>query len=87
MTDKLKDEFINNSHWLKLSFHAYSEFPDMPYKNTAPEVILEHAVKANREIVRFAGKETLSDAIREKPISERARFMKKQDKYSFKIEK
>jgi len=57
MTDKFKDEFINNSHWLKLSFHAYSEFPDMPYKNTAPEVILEHAVKANREIVRFAGKE------------------------------
>jgi len=63
MTDKFKDEFINNSHWLKLSFHAYSEFPDMPYKNTAPEVILEHAVKANREIVRFAGKETLSDVL------------------------
>ena len=28
-----KAEFIANSHWLRMSFHAYSEFPDRPYQH------------------------------------------------------
>ena len=39
MTDRYKEEFRKNSDWLKLSFHSYSEFPDAPYKNAAPETV------------------------------------------------
>lgn len=61
MTDKFKDEFRANSDWLKLAFHAKSEFPDMPYKNTTFEQIKEDCVKVCREIVRFAGKECINN--------------------------
>ena len=61
MTDKFKDEFIANSDWLKLAFHAKSEFPDMPYKNTTFEQIKEDCINVCREIIRFAGKECIND--------------------------
>ena len=61
MTDKFKDEFRANSDWLKLAFHANSEFPDMPYKNTTFEQMKEDCVKVCREIIRFAGKECMND--------------------------
>ena len=62
MTDKFKDEFRANSDWLKLAFHANGEFPDAPYKNTTAEQITDECVKICREIVRFAGKECISDS-------------------------
>ncbi|MBQ8310565.1 MAG: hypothetical protein IJX80_06105 [Clostridia bacterium] len=31
-TDKFKEEFHANADWLKLSFHAKSEFPPKPYQ-------------------------------------------------------
>lgn len=61
MTDKFKDEFISNSDWLKLAFHANSEFPDMPYKDTTFEEMREHCTKVCREIIRFAGRECMND--------------------------
>lgn len=61
MTDKFKDEFISNSDWLKLAFHAKSEFPDMPYKDTTFEQMREDCIKVCREIIRFAGKECIND--------------------------
>ena len=61
MTDKFKDEFKANSDWLKLAFHARSEYPDMPYKNTTSEEITEDCIKVCREIIRFAGKECIND--------------------------
>ncbi|MEA4832594.1 MAG: hypothetical protein VB118_08270 [Oscillospiraceae bacterium] len=61
MTDKFKSEFIKNSDWLKLSFHARSEMPDKPYENTTFERISEDIKLVHKEIVRFAGKETLSN--------------------------
>ena len=61
MTDKFKDEFIANSDWLKLAFHANSEFPDMPYKDTTFEQMREDCIKVCREIIRFAGKECIND--------------------------
>ena len=39
--DVYKQEWIANSDWLRLSFHAYSEFPDRPYQRTAPEKLAE----------------------------------------------
>lgn len=61
MTDKFKDEFVANSDWLKLAFHANSEFPDMPYKNTTFEQMHEDCIKVCREIIRFAGKECMNN--------------------------
>lgn len=61
MTDKFKDEFIANSDWLKLAFHANSEYPDMPYKNTTYKQMHDDCVKVCREIIRFAGKECMND--------------------------
>ncbi len=62
MTDKFKDEFIANSDWLKLSFHSLTENPPKPYQFATAEKITEDCVKVCREIIRFAGKECLSDA-------------------------
>ena len=61
MTDKFKDEFIANSDWLKLAFHAKTEYPDMPYKNTTFEEITKDCINVCREIIRFAGKECMND--------------------------
>ncbi len=61
MTDKFKHEFEQNSDWLKLAFHANSEFPDKPYKNATAEKIREDYEKVCREIVRFAGESSISN--------------------------
>jgi len=61
MTDKFKDEWIANSDWLRLSFHAKANHPDMPYKCTAREEIGPICEKVQNEIIRFAGRQTLSD--------------------------
>lgn len=61
MTDKFKDEWIENSSWLRLSFHAKANHPDMPYKHTDRALIECDCEKVHREIIRFAGRQTLSD--------------------------
>ena len=61
MTDKFKDEWIANSDWLKLNFHANQDKPDKPYKFTDYDTIYKDCGRVMKEIVRFAGKETLSD--------------------------
>ena len=61
MTDKFKREFEENSDWLKLAFHANSEFPDKPYKYASAEKIREDYERVVSEIVRFAGEGSLSD--------------------------
>lgn len=55
--DTWKSEFRDNSSWLKMSFHAYSEFPDRPYQNTPPEKIAADYDLVYNEICRFAGEE------------------------------
>lgn len=62
MTDKFKDEFIANSDWLKLAFHANSEYPDSPYDTVDPEKIVEDCTKVHKEIIRFAGKSAISNS-------------------------
>lgn len=62
MTDRFREEFRANADWLKLAFHARSEFPDALYKNADPEVIREDCIAVCREIVRFAGAECISNS-------------------------
>lgn len=62
MTDKFKDEFTANSDWLKLAFHSNSEFPDAPYDNASAKKIVEDCIRVHREIIRFAGKDSVSNS-------------------------
>ena len=62
MTDRYKDEFIKNSDWLKLAFHARSEHPDRPYKYADRETVRRDCVAVCREICRFAGPGCISDS-------------------------
>ncbi len=57
MPDIWKSEFIDNSDWLKFSFHSYSEFPDRPYLETTAEEFGRDWDLVQNEIIRFAGKE------------------------------
>ena len=59
MTDKYKEEWKANSDWLKLSFHARSNFPDAPYKHTTMERIDRDIALVHKEILRFAGPDSL----------------------------
>lgn len=61
MTDRYRDEFTANSDWLRLAFHAASEFPDKPYKDAGFDQVLRDAKAVNREIIRFAGPACLGD--------------------------
>ena len=58
MPDIWKGEFIDNSDWLKLSFHAYSEFPDRPYLEASAEEFGKDYDLVKNEIIRFAGEST-----------------------------
>lgn len=62
MTDRYKDEFIANSHWLKLAFHSRSEFPDKPYRKADRKTVREDCIAVCREICRFAGRECISNS-------------------------
>lgn len=58
MPDCYKGEFADNASWLRMSFHAYSEFPDRPYQNTPPEKIAADYDLILNEIYRFAGEKS-----------------------------
>ncbi|MGI6561179.1 MAG: hypothetical protein ACOX3Q_01220 [Clostridia bacterium] len=61
MPEKYKGEFIANSDWIALTFHALANDPDKPYENTTYEKIYTHCQMVTDEIKRFAGEEVLSD--------------------------
>lgn len=58
MPDVWKSEFIDNSDWLKFSFHARSEFPDRPYAEASGEEFAHDWEMVQSEIERFAGTES-----------------------------
>lgn len=60
MPDKYKAEFIGNSDWFKLAFHAARNLPDRIYANASYETVRDDMKKVYEETVRFAGEETLS---------------------------
>lgn len=59
MTDKYKAEWKANSHWLRLSFHAWSEFPDNPYINASYAKVKQECSGVMEQIRRFAGEEVM----------------------------
>ena len=61
--DVWKQEFVDNSDWLKMSFHSYSEFPDRPYVDDNGEDIARDYDLVKNEIVRFAGEETFIEPV------------------------
>ena len=56
--DIYKSEFEANSDWLRLSWHAYSEFPDRPYQNASAEKLEADIELLTSEIIRFAGEKS-----------------------------
>ncbi len=61
MTDKFKKEWQANSNWLKLNFHAKANDPESPYLNSNYDTVYADCKAVQDEIIRFAGKETLSN--------------------------
>ena len=53
-----RSEWDDNADWLKLSFHAYSEFPNRPYQYAAPATLARDYDTVKAEIVRFASERT-----------------------------
>lgn len=57
--DIYKEEWADNADWLRLSFHAYSEFPDRCYSTPgSSKKIMEDFRLVQSEIERFAGPAT-----------------------------
>ena len=55
MPDCYKGEFADNADWLKMSFHAKSEFPDRPYQSADAATLAADYDLVHGEILRFAG--------------------------------
>lgn len=53
--DRFKAEWEANADWLRLSFHARGEFPDMPYRTAGYEQVARDCAVVQEEIRRFAG--------------------------------
>lgn len=65
MTGKFKEQWQDNSGWLKMSFHARTKrLPDFPYINTKYEIAKKDCEDVKKEIVRFAGIETWENITR-----------------------
>ena len=60
MPDCYKDEFKANSHWLKLTFHAYANHPDRIYRYAPYSELYRDYHLVTNEILRFAGPETVN---------------------------
>ena len=56
--DRYNSQWRDNAHWLKLTFHAYSEEPSYPYRDAPPEKLIADLDLAAGEIRRFAGDAT-----------------------------
>lgn len=55
MPEDYKEEFMANSDWLKMSFHARSEFPDRPYQHADAAKLAADYDEVKKEVIRFAG--------------------------------
>ena len=61
--DIWKSEFIDNSDWLKLSFHSLGEFPDRLYIEASEEEFRRDYELVYDNIVRFAGVESFIEPL------------------------
>jgi hypothetical protein len=55
--DRYKSQWLDNADWLKLTFHAWQEFPDRPYQYAHAEKLLHDLDGVAQEIQRFAGQD------------------------------
>ena len=55
MPDKFKKEWQEQKDWMRMSFHAYGEFPDEPYLTASYEKVKQDCELIQNEIKRFAG--------------------------------
>lgn len=53
--DTYKGEFTDNASWLRLAFHACSEFPDRPYQHVPAQKLADDCDLLKEEICRIAG--------------------------------
>jgi hypothetical protein len=53
--EKFKAEWASQRDWLRLSFHAYAEFPDAPYQHAPFDVVKKDCDLVQAEIRRIAG--------------------------------
>ena len=53
--DRYRGEWQDNADWLKLSFHAHSEFPDRPYGAPDGKKLAADYDRMQAEVARFAG--------------------------------
>ncbi|MEM2792039.1 MAG: hypothetical protein QW099_03230 [Candidatus Bathyarchaeia archaeon] len=60
MPSKYKSDWLENRDWLRLTFHALQEKPDLPYKNATYGEMKHDYLLVTKEIERFAGRELLS---------------------------
>ena len=58
--DRYKEEWQENSDWLKLAFHAYANEPARPYQYAPASQLIADLDKVAEQITRFAGEETYS---------------------------
>ena len=59
MPDCYKAEWQDNADWLRLAFHACSEFPDRPYQNTNAQKLADDYDLLQAEMERIAGAESI----------------------------
>ena len=59
MTDQYFEQWVENAHWLKLSFHSELE-NEWPYSNSGYEEVFRDCAKVNNQILRFASAEALA---------------------------
>lgn len=59
-SDRYRGEFMDNSNWLVLAFHAKSNLPDRPYQYASADKLLADKHMVEDHIVRIAGEETLA---------------------------
>ena len=59
MTTKFRNEWKENAGWLRLSFHALQNDPDVPYINAGYKQVKTDCDMVKEQIRRFAGEELL----------------------------
>lgn len=52
--EKFATEWAAQRHWIRLSFHAYQEFPDAPYKHASFETVKKDCDLVQAEIKRIS---------------------------------
>jgi len=60
LSDVFREEWKAQAGWLRLSFHALQEFPDMPYRTAGYETVKRDCDLVMGEIERWAGKELMA---------------------------